>query len=75
MKKNRHLRFETNELTGWKVIGTMFTVEATDAASATFTITLLIIAVSIIVGIIFMLAMIKSIVNPIKRLQQSALKN
>lgn len=52
----------------------MFTVEATDAASATFNITLLIIAVSIIVGIIFMLAMIKSIVSPIKRLQQSALK-
>lgn len=74
IEKNRHLRFETNELTGWKVIGTMFTVEATDAAYATFTITLLIIAVSIIVGIIFMLAMIKSIVNPIKRLQQSALK-
>lgn len=74
IEKNRHLRFETNELTGWKVIGTMFTVEATDAASATFTITLLIIAASIIVGIIFMLAMIKSIVNPIKRLQQSALK-
>ncbi len=74
IEKNRHLRFETNELTGWKVIGTMFTVEATDAASATFNITLLIIAVSIIVGIIFMLAMIKSIVSPIKRLQQSALK-
>ncbi|HBJ00246.1 MAG TPA: methyl-accepting chemotaxis protein [Lysinibacillus sp.] len=74
IEKNQHLRFETNELTGWKVIGTMFTVEATDAASATFNITLLIIAVSIIVGIIFMLAMIKSIVSPIKRLQQSALK-
>ncbi|MFJ7699567.1 methyl-accepting chemotaxis protein [Lysinibacillus fusiformis] len=74
IEKNRHLRFETNELTGWKVIGTMFTVEATDAATATFNITLLIIAVSIIIGIVFMLAMIKSIVNPIKRLQQSALK-
>ncbi|EAZ83917.1 Methyl-accepting chemotaxis protein [Bacillus sp. B14905] len=36
IEKSRHLRFETNELTGWKVIGTMFTVEATDAASATF---------------------------------------
>ena len=71
---DRHLRFETNEITGWKIIGTMFIAEATNAATSTFTITLLIIGISIIVGIIFMLSMIKSIVNPIKQLQQSALK-
>ena len=52
----------------------MFIAEATNAATSTFTITLLIIGISIIVGIIFMLSMIKSIVNPIKQLQQSALK-
>lgn len=71
---DRQLRFETNELTGWKIVGTMFIAEATEAATASFTLTLLIIGISIIVGVIFMLSMIKSIVNPIKRLQQSALK-
>lgn len=74
MENKRHLQFATNELTGWKVVGTMFTVEATNAAISTLRINLIIITVSIIAGIIFMLYMIKSIVHPIKSLQQSALK-
>lgn len=50
----------------------MFTAEASKAAASTFNMNLIITAVSIIVGIIFMLYMIKSIVNPINRLKQSA---
>ncbi len=74
IEKDRQLQFVTNELTGWKVVGTMFTAEAAKAAASTFNINLIIIAVSIIVGLIFMLFMIKSIVNPINRLKQSAIK-
>ncbi|MCY9546294.1 methyl-accepting chemotaxis protein [Lysinibacillus xylanilyticus] len=74
IEKDRQLQFVTNKLTGWKVVGTMFTAEAAKAAASTFNINLIIIAVSIIVGIIFMLFMIKSIVNPINRLKQSAIK-
>ncbi|MFJ6209677.1 methyl-accepting chemotaxis protein [Lysinibacillus sp. NPDC092081] len=74
IEKDRQLQFVTNKLTGWKVVGTMFTAEAANAAASTFNINLLIIAISIIVGIIFMLFMIKSIVNPINRLKQSAIK-
>lgn len=74
IEKDRQLQFVTNKLTGWKVVGTMFTAEAAEAAASTFNINLIIIAISIIVGIIFMLFMIKSIVNPINRLKQSAIK-
>lgn len=74
IEKDRHLQFVTNELTGWKVIGTMFTAEAAKAAASTLNINLIIIIVSILVGVIFMLFMIKSIVNPINQLKQSALK-
>ncbi|MEB2300540.1 methyl-accepting chemotaxis protein [Lysinibacillus xylanilyticus] len=74
IEKDRQLQFVTNKLTGWKVVGTMFTAEAANAAASTFNINLIIIAISIIVGIIFMLFMIKSIVNPINRLKQSAIK-
>ncbi|GAB0170200.1 methyl-accepting chemotaxis protein [Lysinibacillus sp. CTST325] len=74
IEKDRQLQFVTNKLTGWKVVGTMFTAEAAKAAASTFNINLIIIAISIIVGIIFMLLMIKSIVNPINRLKQSAIK-
>jgi len=74
IEKDRQLQFVTNKLTGWKVVGTMFTAEAATAAASTFNINLIIIAISITVGIIFMLYMIKSIVNPINRLKQSAIK-
>ncbi|MGE7691074.1 methyl-accepting chemotaxis protein [Lysinibacillus sp. NPDC097214] len=74
IEKDRQLQFVTNKLTGWKVVGTMFSAEAANAAASTFNINLIIIAISIIVGIIFMLFMIKSIVNPINRLKQSAIK-
>ncbi len=74
VENDRHLQFVTNKLTGWKVIGTMFTAEATNAATSTFKIILVITLFSIIIGLIFMLYMIKSIVKPLKLLQNSALK-
>ncbi|GLC90032.1 methyl-accepting chemotaxis protein [Lysinibacillus piscis] len=74
VEEDSHFLFATNELTGWKIIGTMFTAEATELAAATFNINLIIIVASVIIGIIFILFMIKSIVAPIKLLQQSALK-
>lgn len=74
VEKDRQLQFITNDLTGWKLVGTMFTAEATQAAASTFNINLSIIVISIIVGVVFMLLMIKSIVNPINRLKHSAIK-
>ncbi|WP_107950553.1 methyl-accepting chemotaxis protein [Lysinibacillus parviboronicapiens] len=74
IENDRQLQFMTNKLTGWKVVGTMFSAEATKAAATTFNINLIIIVVSIIVGVVFMLYMIQSIVKPINRLKESALK-
>lgn len=74
IEADRQLQFITNELTGWKLVGTMFSAEATKAAASTFNMNLIIIAVSIVVGVLFMLVMIRSVVNPINRLKHSALK-
>lgn len=73
VEENKQLQFITNDITGWKIVGTMFSAEATKAAVSTFNINLMIIVVSIIAGVIFMLFMIKSIVNPINQLKHSAI--
>ncbi|MCT6923747.1 methyl-accepting chemotaxis protein [Metasolibacillus sp.] len=74
INNNRHVLFDTNELTGWKILGTMFTAEATKAASKTLTAIIVIVAIAVIVGGGFVLLMIRSIVSPIKELQENALK-
>nr|WP_042477335.1 methyl-accepting chemotaxis protein [Bacillus ndiopicus] len=73
-EKDRHILFGTNELTGWKVLGTMYTAEATASAAKTLTVIIIIVAIAIVLGIGFVLLMIRSIVHPIKELQASALK-
>ncbi|KYG89765.1 chemotaxis protein [[Bacillus] sp. KCTC 13219] len=72
--KDRHIRYTTNELTGWKVLGTMFTVEAKKAASGILTTIVIVVVLAIIAGIGFILFMVRSIVRPIKELQVNALK-
>ncbi|MEC1179557.1 methyl-accepting chemotaxis protein [Metasolibacillus meyeri] len=73
-ENHRQILFETNELTGWKMLGTMFTAEATKAAGKTLTMIMIIVAIAIVVGGAFVLWMIRSIVQPIKELQANALK-
>ncbi|WPK12821.1 methyl-accepting chemotaxis protein [Lysinibacillus louembei] len=73
-EKDRHILFGTNELTGWKMLGTMFTAEATQSAGKTLTVIIIIVAIAIVVGGAFVLLMIRSIVRPIKELQANAVK-
>ncbi|WP_042470273.1 methyl-accepting chemotaxis protein [Bacillus ndiopicus] len=73
-EKNRHILFGTNELTGWKVLGTMFTAEATQSAAKTLTMIIVIVAIAVVLGGGFVLFMIRLIVRPIKELQANALK-
>ncbi|MEC1177868.1 methyl-accepting chemotaxis protein [Metasolibacillus meyeri] len=73
-ERERYILFSTNELTGWKVLGTMFTVEAKESAAKTLTTIIIIVALAIIIGGGFVLLMVRSIVSPIKELQANALK-
>lgn len=71
---DRQVRYMTNELTGWKVLGTMFTAEARQAAASILTTIIVIAIISIVAGSVFVLFMVRSIVRPIKELQVNALK-
>ncbi|PLT34536.1 methyl-accepting chemotaxis protein [Bacillus sp. V5-8f] len=70
--EDKYMNFTTNELTGWKIGGTMYTSEISDSASPIFNRTLLVIIVSILVGSIVVYLIIKSIINPIRLLKQKA---
>lgn len=72
--KDRETRYVTNELTGWKITGTMFFKEASDAAFSILQTIVIIVIGAIIVGLLFVLFMVRLIVQPLVELQQSALK-
>lgn len=70
----RQILYTTNKLTGWKVIGTTFDAEATEAASSTLYTLITVLTIFLIVGVILILFIVHSIVNPIKKLEVSAHK-
>lgn len=71
---NQQILFETNKLTGWKVIGTTFTSEAIDAASTTLYTNFIVQLIFIVVGSILIMFLVRSIINPINKLEISARK-
>lgn len=70
--KDNQMNFTTNQLTGWKIAGNMFSSEISDTASPILNRTLLIIASAIIIfsGIIYL--NVRSIVRPINELREQA---
>jgi len=64
--------FSTNNVTGWKVAGTMFLSEVDDAAKPILNTTLLIIIAAIIIGSILIVLIVRSITKRLKDLQQKA---
>ena len=66
--------FSTNELTGWKIGGNIFVDEIKEAASPIFNKTLLVLIVSIIIGGILTVFIIREILKPIRQLKAQALK-
>lgn len=71
--EHRIFSFETNEMTGWKLAGTITTDEINDAAMPILKSTAFIIIVAIIIGLIAVYFIIRSIVAPIVRLREQAL--
>lgn len=64
----KQLTFVTNELTGWKIAGTMNSEEAYQKAEPILFTTILIISVFIVIGIIVSYVIVLSITKPLKRL-------
>ncbi|MDT8862581.1 methyl-accepting chemotaxis protein [Alkalihalobacillus sp. MEB130] len=69
----KHLTYVTNEVTGWKIGGTMFDEEIDMAASSIFNTTLIVIGIAIVFGGIVVFFIIRSIINPIKSLKDTAI--
>ncbi|MFJ8259233.1 methyl-accepting chemotaxis protein [Peribacillus asahii] len=71
--REEKMNFTTNEVTGWKIGGTMYVSEISDSASPIFNRTLLVIVVAIILGALVVFFIIKSIIKPIKILKEKAI--
>jgi methyl-accepting chemotaxis protein len=70
----KEMYFLTNELTGWKVAGTMFSKEVNDTAKPILNSTILIIVISVIIGAVIVVLIVLSITKRLKDLQQKAKK-
>ncbi|RFU61147.1 methyl-accepting chemotaxis protein [Peribacillus glennii] len=66
--KDKKIVFATNELTGWKVAGTLFNEEITKAAQPIFNKTILVLSIALILGIALGYLIIASITKPLRSL-------
>jgi len=69
--ENKEMIFSTNDITGWKVLGTMYTSELKDASSGILISTTIVVAISLIAGSILIFFIIRTIMKPINSLSTS----
>lgn len=67
------MSFVTNELTGWKIGGNLYSSEIRDAADPILHNTILIISIAFIVGAGIVFLIIKSVMKPIRELKEKAI--
>ncbi len=72
--QQKKMAFTTNKLTGWKIAGTFLSVRSM-TASPVMKMALIILAVSLIVGGILIVFIIRSIAKPLKNLFRHQLKS
>ncbi|ANS75303.1 hypothetical protein AWM70_12370 [Paenibacillus yonginensis] len=60
--------FVTNELTGWKIVGTINMDEITEASSQILITTLIVIVIAVVLGLALVFGIVRSIHSPLKRL-------
>ncbi|CAI9393557.1 methyl-accepting chemotaxis protein [Niallia sp. Sow4_A1] len=71
-KVNRKMVYQTNKLTGWKLAGTLEKSEIANHTKGLLYAITVILAVSLIVGGIMMVIIVRSIIKPIKKLKSHA---
>lgn len=70
----KEMYYLTNEITGWKVAGSMYRKEVDDAASPIFSHTLWTIAVCLLVGGLIVFANLRSIIASIRQIKEHAVR-
>ncbi|QCR32333.1 methyl-accepting chemotaxis protein [Lysinibacillus sp. SGAir0095] len=71
--RSKVMGFTTNELTGWKVAGNLYTSEISNAASPILNATIFVIVIALIIGATIVYFIIRSIVAPINNLKEKAI--
>lgn len=72
--KRKKAIFETNELTGWKIVGIMDLDEIAQASRGIFQTTLIIMVIAVLLGMLLVLGIIRSIHRPLNRLMTATEK-
>lgn len=70
--EEKKLIYVTNPLTGWKIAGTMYSHEVKNAAAPIMTMLFWVAGVSLVIGMIIIIMIIRSIVYPIQKLKEKA---
>jgi methyl-accepting chemotaxis protein len=70
--KEKQMAFATNKLTGWKIAGTMFSDEITNATKPVFYMALIVFLGALVLGVILIFFIIAAISKPLNQLVQSA---
>ncbi|MDP1510384.1 methyl-accepting chemotaxis protein [Paenibacillus sp. CMAA1739] len=68
----KYLTYVTNEDTGWKIAGTFYVSEISDATAAMRYVTIFVLAASLVVALIAIFLITRSVLVPIRKLQKSA---
>lgn len=69
----KFMTFTTNELSGWKIGGTLYESEVKDAAAPILKTTIVVIIIALVVGIILVYFIMRSVLKPIKDLRNKAI--
>jgi methyl-accepting chemotaxis protein len=72
--QNMVMEFTTNQLTGWKLAGTMQLTDSANAAKPIFNRTLLVIIISFVLGGVLIFLLVASFIKPILTLKDKVLK-
>lgn len=72
--EDKEMAFTTNELTGWKIAGTFYKKEIADTASPIWKTSLVVIAISVLIGAGIVILIVHSITTRLKDLQNKANK-
>ncbi|MCY8317720.1 methyl-accepting chemotaxis protein [Bacillus vallismortis] len=70
--EDKKMSYTTNELTGWKIAGTMYMDEIKDASKSVLITGMIVLIASIAIGGVLILFIVRSITKPLKRLVQSS---
>lgn len=69
----KFMTFATNELSGWKIGGSLYESEVDNAAAPILKTTMIVIIVALILGVIIVYVVIRSVLGPIKDLRNKAI--